>query len=428
MAVKIWQQYVQVSNAANLHCHPPILDHRAAAQHALLATLQEQHSKASVFVQRLLHCSRFAAVFFLFHTLVVSILAVLSGALQPNKVMSKSGRWVASPTVQGATQAHSFFGRPSKAAANSPTALQGASNQPFNQSSAQGPITASWSNSDGTAQHGSNAGSMPSTSSAPSAPAPAPGRWQGFTQMLRPRPRPHRHGSGPLLANTDPAVLSSIPESDPGMGVVDASQSTDTDDANAASAASRRWALSATSLSPRRNSAASQGTGSQPAASQGSYIVPSPWSTPVKPPQSSSASPERYLVPSPQNTPLGTPPQSSGESPQAVVGPFEAAARAKAAQGRAARSSPGDSASSSNANRSPPQAVYPIPSPATSSVHQQAPPDSTSPAGSTSRASSQSHRSLSQAGGLASSPARDWSSAIPGMTTTKASGSRGRQL
>ena len=353
----------------------------------------------------------------------VSTLAVVSGAVQPSKVMDKSGRWVASPTVQGASQAHSFFGRPSKAAANSPTALQGVSNQPYNQSHGQGPIIASWSSSNGAAQHGSNSGSISSTSSALS--PPAPGRWQGFTQMLRPRPRPHRHGSGPLLANTDPAVLSSIPESDPSTGVVDASlpayQSTDLDAVNAASSANQHWALSATSLSPRRNSAASQGSGSQSAASQGSYVVPSPWSTPVKPPQSSSASPGHYLVPSPQNTPLGTPPQSTGQSPPAIVGPFEAAARAKAAQARAA-------SSSSNANRSPPQAVYPVPSPATSSVQQQAPSDATSPAGSMTRASSQPHRSPSPAGRPASSPARDWGSAIPGMTTTKAAGSRRRRL
>ena len=300
--------------------------------------------------------------------------------------MSKSGRWVASPTVQGATQAHSFFGRPSKAAANSPMA-QG------NQSNGQGPITASWNDPSGTAQHGSNAGSMPSTSSAPLAAAPTPGRWQGFTQMLRPRPQPHRHGSGPLLANTDPAALSSIPESDPGTGVVDASlaayQSTDLDAVNAVSTANQRWALSAPSLSPRRNSAASQGSSSPPGASQGSYVVPSPWSTPVKLPQSSSASPGHYPVPSPQMTPLGTPPQSRVQSPSAAVGPFEAAARARAAQGRAASSSPGNSANSNTAGkRSPPQAVYPVPSPATSNGQQQALSDGTSPSGSMTRASS----------------------------------------
>ena len=365
--------------------------------------------------------------------LKVPVLAVVSGALQPSKVMSKSGRWVASPTVQGATQAHSFFGRPSKAAANSPTASQGVSNQPYNQSNGQGPITASWNSSNSTAQHGPDPGSMPSTSSAPSAPAPAPGRWQGFTQMLRPRPRPHRHGSGPLLANADSAALSSIPESNPATGVVDASlhayQSTDLDAVNAATSANQRWALTAPSLSPRRNSAASQGSGSQPAASQGSYVVPSPWSTPVKPPQFSSASPGSYLVPSPQNTPLGTLPQSRGQTPPAVLGPFEAAARARAAQGRAARSSPGDSTSSSmDANRSPSQAVYPVPLPATSSVQRQAPSDSTSPAASMTRASLQLHRAPNQAGRPVSSPARDWSSAIPGMTTTKAAGSMRRRL
>ena len=363
----------------------------------------------------------------------MSILAVLLGALQPSKMMSKSGRWVASPTVQGSTQAHSFFGRPSKAAANSPMAPQGSSNQPYNQSNGQGPIIASWNNSGGAAQHGSNAGSMPSTSSAPSAAAPTPGRWQGFTQMLRPRPRPHRHGSGPLLANTDPAALSSIPESDPGTGVVDASlaayQSTDLDAVNAVSTANQRWAISAPSLSPRRTSAASQGSSSPPGASQGSYVVPSPWSTPAKPPQSSSASPGHCPVPSPQNTPLGTPPQSRVQSPPAVVGPFEAAARARAAQGRAASRSPGDSASrNATGNRLPPQAVYPVHSPATSNVQQQAPSDGASPAGSMTRASSQSHRSPNQAGRSTSSPARDWSSAIPGMTTTKAAGSRRRQL
>lgn len=275
--------------------------------------------------------------------------------------MSKSGRWVASPTAQGATQAHSYFSRPSKAAANSPLAPQGPSSQPHNQSNGHGPITASWNNNpSGTAQHGSNAGSMPSTAPAQSvAAAPPPGRWQGFTQMLRPRPRPHRYSSGPLLANVDPAILSSIPEADPGTG-----------------------------------------------PSQGSYVVPSPWSTPVKPSQSSSAS-----LPS-HNTPGGGPPPSRGQSPPAAVGPFEAAARARAAANRAG--------SSASGNSSPAQAVWPVPSPAKSGVQQQAYSVGTSPAASGTGASSQSHMSPNQAGRSSASPARDWSSAIPGMSTTKA--------
>lgn len=333
--------------------------------------------------------------------------------------MSKSGRWVASPTAQGATQAHSFFARPSKAAANSPLAPQGvSSHQPYSQSNGHGPITASWNNNpSGTAQHVSNAGSMPSTSSAQSAAAPPPGRWQGFTQMLSPRPRPHRYSSGPLLANVDPATLSSIPEADPGTGAVDASlpayQSTDLDAVSAASAANQLWATSGPSPSPRHSPAASQGSSSQPGPSQGSYVVPSPWSTPAKPSQSSSASPGRYPVPSPQNnTPGGTPPQSRGQSPPAAVGPFEAAARARAAANRAGSNAPG--------NSSPGQAVWPVPSPATSRVQQQAHSVGTSPAGSRTGASSPSLRSPNQAGRSGSSPARDWSSAIPGMSTTKA--------
>lgn len=333
-------------------------------------------------------------------------------AVQPSKVMSQSGRWVTSPTAQGATQAHSFFARPSKAAAGSPLAPQGlSSHQPYNQSNGHGPITASWNNNpSGTAQHGSNAGSMPSTSTVQSTTAaPPPGRWQGFTQMLRPKPRPHRYSSGPLLANIDPAVLSSIPEADPGTGPVDASlhayQSTDLDVVNAASAANQLWATSGPSPS---HSAASQGSSSQPGPSQGSYIVPSPWSTPMKQSQSSSASPGRYPVPSPQNnTPGGTPPQSRGQLPPAAVGPFEAAARARAAANRAGGSASG--------NSSPQQAVWPVPSPATSS---QAHSLGASP--SMSGASSQRHRLPNQAGRSSSSPSRDWSSAIPGMSTTKA--------
>ena len=353
-------------------------------------------------------------------------------ALQPSKVMSKSGRWVASPTAQGATQAHSFFGRPSKAAANSPLGHQGVSNQPHMQSNGQGPITASWNNStstpNGTTQLGSNAGSIPSTSSAQLAAAPTSGRWQGFTQMFRPRPRPHRHGSGALLVNADPAILSSIAESDPDTGLP-ASHSTDLDASTAASSANKLWAISSPSLSPRRSPSASKGSGGQPGPSQGSYIAPSPWTTPAKPPQSSSASPGLYPVPSPQNTPLGTPPQSRGQSPPATVGPFEAAARARAAQARAPGSSPGDSAGSGRtANRTPAQPVYPVPSPATSSGQQQRQvrSNAASPARSATRSSSQSHRTPSQAG--QSSPSRDWSTTIPGMSTTKAAGSRRRRL
>ena len=282
--------------------------------------------------------------------------------------MSKSGRWVASPTALGASQAHSFFGRPSKAAANSP---QGISDQPhskFSQPHKQphgqaSPLGASWSGSssvpNGTAQHGSDAGSMPSTSSAA---APAPGRWQGLTQRLRPRPRPQRHGSGALLVpKPDPAVLSSIAEGDQDTGVVGASNSSDLDASAAASSASKHWAIPG----------ASPGSSSQAAASEGSYVPPSPWSTPAKQPLSAAPSPGGYPVPSPQSTPQGTPPRSRGQSPSGTVGPFEAAALARAAQRKARGSSPSGSASSSRTpSRSQSQAAYPVPSPDMSDVSQ----------------------------------------------------------
>lgn len=328
---------------------------------------------------------------------------MLVGVVQPSKMMSPSGRWVASPTAQGASQAHSFFGRPSKAAANSPQGVsnqpqgmfnqpQGVFNQPYGHSPGQGPISASWSGPSlapsGTAQHGSNTGSMPSVPS-----AATPGRWQGFTQKLRPRPRPQRHGSGALLVpKPDPAVLSSIAEGDQHTGDGDTSlpayQSSDLDASTAAPSASKRWAISAPSLSPRRSPAASQGS------SQGSYAAPSPWSTPVKQPQSDAG---RYPVPAPQSTPPGTLPrtQSWGRSPSATVGPFEAAALARAAQRKAQGRSPDDSASSSRtASRSPSQAVYPVPSPAMSNV--QAGSDDVSSSGSATLASSQLQRPDSQ--------------------------------
>lgn len=320
--------------------------------------------------------------------------------------MSKSGRWVASPTAQGASQAHSFFGRPSKAAANSPQGFsnqpQGMFNQPHKQNNGQSPtpLSSSWSDPslvpNGTAQHGSSTGSMPTTSSAA---APAPGRWQGFTRRLRPRPRPQRHGSGALLV-PDPAALSSIAGGDQGTGGVNASlpayQSADLAAAAAASSANKRWAISAPSLSPKRSPAASQGSSSQAAPSQGSYIPPSPWSTPAKQPQSAAPSPGGYPVPSPQSTPLGTPPQPKGQSPSATVGPFEAAALARAAR-RRAQGRPGGSASSSRTpSRSPAQPMYPVPSPAVSDVPQQAGSNDTSPAGPATLASSQSQTALSQ--------------------------------
>ena len=344
--------------------------------------------------------------------------------------MSKSGRWVPSPTAQGTPQPHTFFGRPSKAAASSPLAAQDASNQAYQQSNGQGPITASWSNPpanpngtpNGTAQQGSNTGRMPSANvSAPLAAPQLQGRWQGFTRMFRPRPR--RHGSGALLDHPDPAILSSIAESDPETGVVDASlhayHSTDLDASNAAASASKLWAISAPSLSPRRGASASPGSNAQPGPSQGSYVVPSPWSTPSKQAQPSSASPTpgTYPVPSPQNTPQQTPPLSRVQTPSAAVaavGPFEAAARARAAQTRASSSSPGDG----NSQVSPAQAAYPVPSPPTANSSQPQPSSSgISPAVST---SSQSHSSPSKAGQAGPSPARDWSTGIAGMGTTRA--------
>ena len=359
----------------------------------------------------------------------------MTDCLQPSRVMSKSGRWVSSPTAQaGQSQPHSFFKRPSKLVA-SPLASQ----QPSN---GQGPISAGWNNSSSPstsagkarptqhAQHGSNGGVMPNTSSAPVAAAQAPGRWQGFTKVFRPRPQPHRHGSGPLLANTDPAVLSSIAESDADSGVVDASlhayQSTDLDAATAAASANQLWALSSPSLSPRRSASASQGSNGQPGPSQGSYIAPSPWSTPLKPTQSSSASPSpgAYPVPSPQNTPLGTTPQSKVQTSPAAVGPFEAAARARAAQGqaRAPGNSPGVSTSSSNAvQSSSAQAAYPVPSPSTSAGQQPGSASGSregSPARSLSRAASQSRSGTNRQ--LVRNTSGDWSTGIAGMGTTKA--------
>ena len=340
--------------------------------------------------------------------------------------MSKSGRWVASPTAQGAPQPHNFFGRPSKATANSPLAAQDASNQAYQQSNGQAPISASWSNPPaapngprGTSQQASNTGSMPSAaSSAPLAPSQPQGRWQGFAQMFTPRPR--RNGSGALLDHPDPAILSSIAESDPETGVVDASlhayHSTDLDASNAASAASKLWAISAPSLSPRRGASASPGSDDQPGHSQGSYVVPSPWSTPSKQPSSALATLGAYPVPSPQNTPLGSPPQSRTQSPSAAIGPFEAAARARAAQARASGSSPGDSIG----QNSPAQAAYPVPSPPTANGGQQQQPNSNTVSPAASMNASQSRSSPSRAGQAGPSPARDWSTGIAGMGTTRA--------
>ena len=356
--------------------------------------------------------------------------------LQPSRVMSKSGRWVQSPTAQGAPQPHSFFGRPSKAAASSPLAAQGASQQPYKQGNGQGPITASWSTSSSApisaaqqaqqAMQNTTSGSMPTSSSAPFAAPQRQGRLQGFTRLFRPRPQPHRHGSGALLDHPDPIVLSSIAEGDQDTGVVDASlhayHSTDLDASNAASSANRLWAISSQSLSPRRGASAASGSPEQSGPSQGSYVVPSPWSTPAKHPQSSSASPAsvQYPVLSPQNIPLGsvTPPRA--QTPSAPVGPFEAAARARAAQARSSSSSPDNVISSSSSfQRSPAQAAYPVPSPGTSNGQQQG--SDASPAGSVTRASSRQSRSVRNASGQAeASPARDWSTGIAGMSTTKA--------
>lgn len=360
--------------------------------------------------------------------------------------MSKSGRWVTSPTAQGASQAHSFFGRPSKAAANSPLAAQGGAHQPYQQSNSHGPITAGWNNSssapNGTAQqaqHASGTGSMPSTSSAPLAAPQAQSRWQGFTRMFRPRPQLHRHGSGALLDNADPAVLGSIPESDPGTGVVDASllayQSTDLDASSAAATANKLWAITAPSLSPRRSAAASQGSGQQSGPSQGSYVVPSPWTTPVKQLGSSSASPASgsYPVPSPQNTPLGTPLQPRVQTPPPSVGPFEAAARARAAQARASGSSPRTRTSSTGSivPKSSGQASYPVPSPSTSTGPQQSVASEISPAASVTKASSQASGTPNRP---KTSSLDDWTTGISGMGTTRAArpspsaGSRRKRL
>jgi len=383
--------------------------------------------------------------------------------LQPSRVMSKSGRWVASPSYKQGSPANSSFGRPSKASSgNSPLASQGFSNQPYKPSATvpshgpgpfTGPIIASWDASvpsnNPQVLPGNNTGL---TSSAPISAASTgpPSTWSGFTNLFRPsrnRPQQHRLGSGALLDHADP-VLGSIAESDAEAGIVDASlhtyHSTDLDAVNAASSVNKLWAISSPSLSPRRNASASQAsdsrTDSQTGAGQGGYRVPSPWSTPIKPSQSStsSSSPGSYPVPSPQNAPLGQAPSQS-QSSAAYVGPFEAAARARAAQSRAG--SPGDSTgggSSSAHQADPSPAVYPVPSPSSSEQQQDGAADTAeSGPSSSSRASSRATptRSMPNRPGYpVPSPISDWSTGIAGMSTTKATsrsssaGSRRRKL
>jgi hypothetical protein len=361
---------------------------------------------------------------------------------------------VATPTQQGSPL--NPFARPSKTLVASPLASQGFTNQPYKPSPSgsshgsgpvMGPITASWDATvpNGQAQHPQ---SLPGidTGSATSAPVPAfnsgsQGRWSNFTGMFRPsrnKPQPHRLGSGALLDHPD-AVLSSIAEADPETGVVDASMhayhSTDLDAASAASSANRLWALTSPSLSPRRNAAASQAsdgrTDSQTGTtSQGNYPVPSPWSTPTKPAPSSSSSPSpgSYPVPSPQTAPLGQR-QSRRASPAASVGPFEAAARARAASSQAGSSSPGDSGTASPQQANPSSAQYPVPSPGNS----QQLLDPAAPSRSSSSRASPFSSMSNRPGYPVPSPISDWSTGIAGMSTTKAArsssaGARQRKL
>ena len=349
--------------------------------------------------------------------------------VQPSRMVN--GRWVPSTPSKGGSPFNSPFGRPSKGASNTLLASQSFSNQPYKASATvpshgsgpvTGPIIASWDASVPTSSAQNLAASSSSRlpSSAPISGATNNGasssRWSGFTRLFRAR-QPHM-GSGALLDHADP-VLSSVAEIDPETGVVDASlhayHSTDLDASNAASSANRLWAITAPSLSPRR--AASQASDrrtdsfSQAGPSQGSYPVPSPWSTPTKPPQSSASSPSTgsYPVPSPQSKPLGQP-QSQTQSPAVSVGPFQAAALARAAQARDG-SSPGDSfgsASSSQAN--------PILSPANSGGDGRS---HVTPGGSASRALS-AQSTPSRPGYPVLSPATDWSTGISGMRTTKA--------
>ena len=377
---------------------------------------------------------------------------VIGFGLQPSRQLSASGRWVASPAQQGSPL--NPFARPSKTLVASPLASQGFTNRPYKPSASvpshgsgpiMGPITASWDATipNGQAQHSQSLDAGPTTS----APVPAfnsgsRGKWSNFTGMFRPsrnKPQQHRLGSGVLLDHPDD-VLSSIAEADPEAGVVDASlhayHSTDLDAVSAAVSANQLWAITSPSLSPRRNAAASQASDSRTdsqtgTTSQGNYPVPSPWSTPTKPAPSSSSSPSlgSYPVPSPQSAPLGQR-RSQGASPAACVGPFEAAARARAASSQAARSSPGDSVTASPQQANPSPAPYPVPSP--SSSQQQLDPVAPSRS-SSSRASLRASpfSSMSNRPGYpVPSPISDWSTGIAGMSTTKAarsSSAGGRQ-
>ena len=357
--------------------------------------------------------------------------------VQPSRQLDPSGRWVAPTPQQG-----SFFSRPSKATASSSLASQGFSNQPYKPSgtvpshgsaAVNGPSLTSWNvpGPNGQVQHSQ---SLPDNTFGATTSAPVPaktagsqGRWAGFTNMFSPtRAQGHKLGSGALLDHADP-VLSSIAESDTEAGVVDDSlhayHSTDLDAATAAASANRLWSITAPSLSPRRNASASPGSDSHTDSQTGSYPVPSPWSSPVKPAQSSpSPSQASYPVPSPQNAPLGQT-HSQRQSPAVSIGPFEAAARARAAQSRAGSSSPGNSTiSPQQANPSQAGSVqYPVPSPSSSGQQQL----DTSP-----QTGSSSSRALFRASPSRSmpnrpsypvpSPGSDWSTGMPGMSTTKA--------
>jgi len=367
------------------------------------------------------------------------------GLVQPSRQLSASGRWVASPSQQGSPL--NPFARPSKASASSPLASQGFANQTYKPSASvpshgpgpvTGPITASWDATfpSGQAQHPQ---SLPGIDAGSTTSAPVPtlnsgsqGRWSNFTGLFRPsrnKPQQHRLGSGALLDHPD-AVLSSIAEADPEAGMVNASlhayHSTDLDAATAASSANQLWAITSPSLSPRRNAAASQASDSRTDSqtgtiSQGNYLVPSPWSTPTKPAQSSSSSPSpgSYPVPSPQNAPLGQR-QSRRMAPAASVGPFEAAARARAASSHAGSSSPGDSVTVSPQQANPSPAPYPVPSPSSSQqLLDPVAPSRSSSSRASLRASPFSGVS-NRPGYPVPSPISDWSTGISGLSSTKA--------
>lgn len=151
----------------------------------------------------------------------------------------------------------------------------------------------------------SQANGRPGTSSAVS-PQGSPSKWPGLFNRGSRSPQQQRQiltagSSGALV--TSPMLPSIDEDNRPGLAH---DGSSDLDASTAAAAANQQWARTASS--PRGSSSTAQSE-PQPSSS-GQYQAPSPWSTPAKSAPSASA--------------------SSPASP--YVGPFEAAARARAAQ------------------------------------------------------------------------------------------------